>query len=521
MRLVFDNVVLTPFEPEEDLPRKVAEVYGLPAPPPSSILRKSLDARDKGRIVYRYRILADIPEDLAAGLLQHTGVSLYRAEPPAAPAVHAVRGRKVIIVGAGPAGLFCALRLSEAGAEVEILERGAPVEERLPAIQALKTTGVLDPENNVLFGEGGAGTYSDGKLTTRIHRPEVAWFFQKMVACGAPSAILYEQKPHLGTDRLVPIIKAIRTAIEHAGARMHFHTRMSELLLEGRALAGVISHTGQTLRAPVVVLATGHSARDVYARLHAQDLALAKKGFAVGLRVEHPAELINAIQYGRLAGVLPPAEYALAFNNPHTGRSVYSFCMCPGGEIINASSEQDRLCINGMSYAHRAGAHSNAALVVTVREQDMPDHPLAGLEWQRALEHGAFLAGGGGFRAPAQRITSFLAGSLDNDLPPVSYQPGVNAAVHTYLPAWIVAELKLALPHFNRRMRGFVTREGVLVGVETRTSSPVRILRADDMQAVNLPGLYPVGEGAGYAGGIVSSAVDGIRAADMILRGKQ
>lgn len=519
MKLVFDAIELSPFETQDMLAAKIAQRYAIPAPADMTILRKSLDARDKHRIVYRFRVLAEVPDDLAAALLAAPGVKRYEVPAPAPLARRAAHGLTVIIVGSGPAGLFCALRLIAAGARVEILERGAPVEERLQAIHTLQATGVLDPESNVLFGEGGAGTYSDGKLTTRIHKPEVAWVFQELVACGAPASILSEQKPHLGTDRLVPIIRAIRGRIEDAGSRLHFHAKVTDLLLAGDTLAGVTAANGSEYRAAAVVLATGHSARDVYTRLHERGIALAKKGFAVGLRAEHPAELINAIQYGRLAqaGVLPTAEYALAFNNPRTGRSVYSFCMCPGGEVINSSSEEARLCINGMSNAARDGRFSNAALVVTVGEQDLPAHPLAGLEWQRALEEQAFAAGGSGFRAPAQRITAFLSGRGDTSLPPVSYRPGVTPARHDYLPPWMTDELKNALPHFNNRMRGFVCAEGVLIGVETRTSSPVRIVRGDDMQSVSLPGLYPVGEGAGYAGGIVSSAVDGVRAADMIL----
>lgn len=519
MKLVFDDIVLSPTEAEARLGAIIAGRYGIGIPAEICILKKSLDARHKRHIVYRYRILAEIPDAAARALLKHRGVSPFSPGPPAPAMITKASGLEVIIVGAGPAGLFCALRLIEAGAKVTILERGAPVEERLHDIKALKATGVLRPESNVLFGEGGAGTYSDGKLTTRIHKPETGWFFRTLVTCGAPETILYEQKPHLGTDRLVQILIRIRERILTSGSKIVFHARVDDFLYEHGKLRGVMTRDGQACRAASVVLATGHSARDVYALLLSRGFALDKKGFAVGLRIEHPRALIDAIQYGPLAegSLLPSAEYTLAVKHRATGRGVYSFCMCPGGEVINASSEQNRLCINGMSYSARDSEFSNAALVVSVHPSDLPEHPLSGLEWQRFLEAGAFTAGGFGFTAPAQRITSFLEGRLDTDLPESSYQPGLRAALHTYLPDWITEELKRALRFFDDRMRGFITREGVLIGVETRTSSPVRVTRDANYEAINHPGLFPIGEGAGYAGGIVSSAVDGIRAADAIV----
>lgn len=520
VKLVFDDITLKPFEDETALGHKLAVRYNTDPPAEVTIVKKSLDARNKHHIVYRYKIMAEFPEEIAQPLLKIKGVNPYQEASAAPTMIPAWHGRTAIIVGAGPAGLFCALRLIEAGVTVTILERGAPVEERLKDIHTLKTLGLLNPESNVLFGEGGAGTYSDGKLTTRIHKPEVSWFFRTLVECGAPETILYEQKPHLGTDRLVPILHSIRAHISAAGSRLVFRAKVADFVIEAGSVRGVVTESGQIYRAPCVVLATGHSARDMYELLAAKGIALEKKGFAVGLRVEHPSALINAIQYGALAEkkILPSAEYQLTFNNRATGRGVYSFCMCPGGEVINSASEEDRLCINGMSYARRAGEFSNAALVVTVSPADLPENPLAGISWQRQLEAGAFTAGGSGFTAPAQRITSFLNDTLDTDLPAASYRPALRASLHTYLPPWIVTELKTALRFFDTRLRGFITREGLLIGVETRTSSPVRITRDAHYEAVNRPGLFPIGEGAGYAGGIVSSAVDGIRAADRIIQ---
>jgi len=520
VKLIFDDITLSPFEDDACLGDKIGARYGIAAPAAISILKKSLDARHKSRIVYRYKILAEIPDRAAQALLKHKEVRAFTPEPQAPALLAQATGLEVIIVGAGPAGLFCALRLIEAGATVTILERGAPVEERLYDIQVLKSSGLLNTESNVLFGEGGAGTYSDGKLTTRIHKPETSWFFRTMVENGAPETILYEQKPHLGTDRLVSIVRSIRERISASGSKIVFHAKVVDFLIEHGMARGVLTQGGEAYRAAAVVLATGHSARDIYVLLASKGVTLEKKGFAVGLRVEHPSALINAIQYGpSTAGtLLPSAEYTLTFSHRATGRGVYSFCMCPGGEVINASSEHDRLCINGMSYAARDSAFSNAALVVSVSPTDLSDHPLAGIEWQRSLEAGAFEAGGRGFTAPAQRITSFLDDRLDIDLPASSYRPGLSAALHTYLPDWLVDELKVALRVFNSRMHGFITQEGILVGVETRTSSPVRITRDTSYEAINQPGLFPIGEGAGYAGGIVSSAVDGIRAADAIIK---
>ncbi len=521
MKLLFDDLSLFPGEPEESLRRLLSEKFGLAGEFTYEIVRKSLDARDKSGIVYRYRIEADVPEEAARALLTRKGVSPAPAKRETATPRSALRGVRVIVIGTGPAGLFCAQRLVESGAEVEIFERGRRIEERIRDIHILKHEGILNAESNVLFGEGGAGTYSDGKLTTRIHKPEVDWFYRRMVDLGAPPSILYEQKPHLGTDRLVPIITAIRRRLEEHGAVIHFNSRVVDLITDGGSVYGVRTLSGEEYRADAVVLAGGHSARDVYPMLEIRGARLEKKGFAMGVRVEHPAALIDRIRYGKPANELglPAAEYFMSFQNRETGRGVYSFCMCPGGEVINSSSEEGRLCVNGMSYSGREGRFSNAALAVTVGSDDVPGDALAGLRLQREIEEKAFAAGGGGFRAPAQRVTSFVSGKQDGSLRETSYMPGVRAAcVSSYLPEWIASEVALALKSFDRRMRGYLSDEGLIIGAETRTSSPVRILRGGDFQSVSLKRLFPAGEGAGYAGGIVSSAVDGIRTADMICR---
>ncbi|HNR87923.1 MAG TPA: NAD(P)/FAD-dependent oxidoreductase [Spirochaetota bacterium] len=523
MKLIIDDIKLQPNDPEEALGRILSASFGISDGYPFVIIRRSIDARKKGRIVYRYRLMLDLPEPEALRLLEREGVSIYR-EPDMPAVVKNLDGLRVIVIGAGPAGLFCALRLIEHGAIVEILERGRPVEERLGDIRLLERDGTLDPESNVLFGEGGAGAYSDGKLTARTRRPESAWFFETLVSLGAPPVIRSDAHPHLGTDRLAAILTGIRARITAAGSRIRFSTRIDDILAEHGAVAGVRTAAGEEIRCGRVVLATGHSARDTYAMLAARGLSLRRKDFAVGARIEHPAELINAIQYGPSArnGSLPPAEYSLAWKNPATGRGVYSFCMCPGGMVINASSESGMLCTNGMSRSKRDGDFSNAALAVTIRADDFPGGPLAGIDFQRDIERRAYAAGGGDFRAPAIRVQSFLAERGDATLPALSYCPGARPGdPRDYLPPFVIAELLQALPIFDRRMRGFAGSDAVLIGAETRTSSPVRILRDDSFQSVSLAGLYPAGEGAGYAGGIVSSAVDGIRIADAIARQAQ
>ena len=519
MKLVLENIELVPGLPEERIEEAIRAGFSPSCGFTWRILRKSLDARDKKNIIYRCRVLVELPDKAGRALLGRDGVTLFEEEQRSGGPQRISGELSVIVVGSGPAGLFCALRLVEAGARVTIVERGRKIDERTRDLDSLRLSGTIDPESNVLFGEGGAGAYSDGKLVTRIHRPEVAEFFNYLAELGAPHEIQYEHRPHLGTDRLVPLIRALRARIEKSGGVYLFNERVTGIISrEGRAL-GVHTASGRDLLSDAVVLATGHSARDVYEILARSGIALEKKGFAVGARVEHPAELISFIQYGKAAlkKILPAADYRVSFKNPASGRGVYSFCMCPGGQVINSSSEEGMLCVNGMSYSNRSGAYSNAAIVVSVRESDIPGGPLEGIAFQRRIESQAFLAGGGGYHAPAQRITSFLDGRVDEALPPVSYEPGGRPAdVRSYLPAWVVEEIARALKSFDRSMKGFICDQGTVIGAETRSSSPVRIPRGEDFQSLSLKGLFPAGEGAGYAGGIVSSAVDGMRTADAV-----
>ncbi len=519
MKFLVENITLNPDEDQSLLKDRIRELYTIDCDFDVIIARRSLDARKKDKIVYRYRIIIDIAEDPGKSLLVKEGISVYQSKvSPQVPRKNIKE--RVVVVGCGPAGLFCCLRLIEAGAMVELFERGRAVEERMKDIEKLERQGVLDERSNVLFGEGGAGTYSDGKLTTRTRRPEIDWFFNMMVECGAPSSILYEAKPHIGTDRLRVIVATIRQRILSSGSRINFNESVDDIFVSGGSIAGIITSQGREVQASRVVMAIGHSARDTYEMLRKRGVTLERKGFAMGVRIEHPAELINNIQYGRspYRDQLPAADYALTTVNRTTGRGVYSFCMCPGGRIINSSSEQERLCTNGMSFSGRNHPFSNSAIVVTVSPDDFEDDALGGIELQRGIEAEAYAGGGGSFTAPAQLVTSFLRGRIDADLPPVSYRPGVTPAdLGRHLPVWIVDELKAGFVQFERKMKGFVSNSGVLIGAETRTSSPVRITRNSGFQSLTVRGLYPAGEGAGYAGGIVSSAVDGIRCADCIM----
>lgn len=519
MNLIVD-INLTPDRNDSELAEIIRKTYGLVELPDVRIERKSLDARKKDAIRYKYRAVINVDDSTADKLLALDGVSLY--EPPAPIPLQVIsKESHVIVVGAGSAGLFCALRLVRQGARVTLFERGKDVNARLTDIRNLEKQGILNTESNVLFGEGGAGTYSDGKLTARTKSAESIWFFRELVWHGASSDILYLAKPHIGSDLLSGIISNVRTSILEAGSSIVFSARVDALIIENGNCAGVVTSDGKEHRADAVVFAVGHSARDSYAMLAANGITLQKKSSAVGVRIEHPAELIREIQYGKsiYKNILPPAEYILTSGKGGMARGAYSFCMCPGGLVINSSSEDNMLCLNGMSESKRAGRFSNAALVVPTEPDDYRDGPLGGIEFQRSIEAAAFTAGGGGFAAPAQRLTSFLKQRVDTSLPECSYQNGIKAAdIRAYLPFFICDELKNAARIFEQKMRGFITEEALIIGAETRTSSVVRILRSGEFQSVSLAGFFPTGEGAGYSGGIVSSAVDGIRTADAIIR---
>jgi uncharacterized FAD-dependent dehydrogenase len=420
MFLQISNIKIPPPDPENKIPAEINSRFGLNITE-FKILRKSLDARNSSNIFYNFRIAVEVEDKTASVLIEQEDIDEYI--PPEMPQiVKRAFPERIIIIGSGPAGLFCALRLIEAGAEVLILERGKPVEERMKDIDRLEREGVLDPDSNSVFGEGGAGTYSDGKLTTRINRPEILWFYRKLIENGAHESIAYESRPHVGTDRLQTIVKNIRKTITSSGSQIKFGEKVTDLYISHNRITGVATASGNEYLSGTVVLATGHSARDMYSLLKSKGITIEKKGFAAGVRIEHTAEEINAIQYGKSRHSLPAAEYSLAYNNRSTGRGIYSFCMCPGGMVINSSSEDGGLCVNGMSMSGRDFRFSNSAIVVTVKKEDTGPDPLSGIHMQRDIEEKAFLTGGGAFKAPAQTALSFMKNIIYSKIRKTSYK---------------------------------------------------------------------------------------------------
>lgn len=535
------------------------------------LLKRSIDARKKSNVHGVVTVAVELAEDVA--LRPAKGVAVKAYEPPEPLSIPRVEptGLRPVVVGAGPAGLFCALYLARAGLRPLVVERGASVGDRVEIVEAFNAGAPLDARTNIQFGEGGAGTFSDGKLNTGIKSPHIRHVLEAFVEAGAPSDILVDAKPHIGTDLLVDVVRNLRRDIEEAGGEVRFLTRLDGLVLEGGAadrpgvadaakgaggedgeaprvvaLRLVDERTGATevVAADCVVLACGHSARDTFQMVRDGGADMARKPFAVGVRIEHPQALVNEAQYGAAAShpALGAADYKLAVKTAD-GRGVYSFCMCPGGEVVAAASEEECLCVNGMSRHARAGANANAALLVEVRPDDLPgDDSLEGVAFQRQLERDAYLLGRGlaaddaedagissepgdapmpPYTAPAQTVGDFLAHTAGTPSATVTptYPRGVAwCDLRGCLPSFVADALAEALPALGRKLHGFADAGAVMTAVEARSSSPVRIVRDDRFQS-NIAGLYPCGEGAGYAGGITSAAVDGLRVAEAIVAG--
>lgn len=476
------------------------------------IERKNIDARSRFPKV-----------NLSIRVFENETATFIKADYLDYQSVH--NKEKVIVVGAGPAGLFAALRLIELGFCPLVLERGKDVSERKKDIASLNKNTALNPESNYSFGEGGAGTFSDGKLYTRSKkRGNIKRILDIFHYHGAQDEILYEAHPHIGTDRLPIVIKNMRETILHCGGEIHFDTKVSDFIVEENQLKGVVA-SDKTFLGEAVILATGHSARDIYELLHEKNIKLEAKGFAMGVRVEHPQSLIDSIQYHckERGEYFPAASYSLV--TQVEGRGVYSFCMCPGGHIVPASSGNKELVVNGMSVSKRNSPYANSGIVVEIRPEDLPSDfqqhgVLAGLRFQQYVEQLAFNNNGGqGLTAPAQRLSDFVKGTLSPELPECSYLPGIiSSPLHFWLPDIISSRLREGFKHFNRKMRGFITNNAVVVGVESRSSSPFRIPRdRDSFQHIVIKGLYPCGEGSGYAGGITSSAMDGELCAEKVV----
>lgn len=492
------------------------------------VVRRAVDARKKPHITFVYTLFVAVQNEVVVmkKLGRDKNVSTMEPIEPE-PIVHGeqVLKERPVVVGFGPAGMLAAFYLAREGYRPIVLERGQDVDQRSHDVETFWQTGEFKAESNVQFGEGGAGTFSDGKLTTRVTHPRLHEIAKYFVQFGAPQEILYKHKPHVGTDVLRGMVKAMREQIIAWGGEVRFGAKLTKLQLAANQVVGVEVNDEEIIPTSLVLAGVGHSARDTYEMLYNTGIAMESKPFAVGVRIEHPQSMIDISQYGIEPAELGlgAAEYSVVYHDKETGRTAYSFCMCPGGEVVASASEDGHVVTNGMSLYARASGVANSALVVTVGPDDFGNHPLGGVAFQREWEKKAFELGGHDYKAPLQTVGDFLArqkGTVPegNAAAPHSYRPGVVAAdLHECLPTYVTDVMERALPYFGRRIKGFDEPQICMTGVETRTSSPLRILRDDDRQSPTVKGLYPMGEGAGYAGGIMSAALDGAETAIRVM----
>lgn len=492
------------------------------------VVRRAVDARKKPHITFVYTLFVAVQNEVVVmkKLGRDKNVSTMEPIEPE-PIVHGeqVLKERPVVVGFGPAGMLAAFYLAREGYRPIVLERGQDVDQRSHDVETFWQTGEFKAESNVQFGEGGAGTFSDGKLTTRVTHPRLHEIAKYFVQFGAPQEILYKHKPHVGTDVLRGMVKAMREQIIAWGGEVRFGAKLTKLQLAANQVVGVEVNDEEIIPTSLVLAGVGHSARDTYEMLYNTGIAMESKPFAVGVRIEHPQSMIDISQYGIEPAELGlgAAEYSVVYHDKETGRTAYSFCMCPGGEVVASASEDGHVVTNGMSLYARASGVANSALVVTVGPDDFGNHPLGGVAFQREWEKKAFELGGHDYKAPLQTVGDFLArqkGNVPegNAAAPHSYRPGVVAAdLHECLPTYVTDVMERALPYFGRRIKGFDEPQICMTGVETRTSSPLRILRDDDRQSPTVKGLYPMGEGAGYAGGIMSAALDGAETAIRVM----
>lgn len=520
------NIKLAPDEPQDRL--KALAAKKLRVAPDSmesfSILRRSLDARKKDDIKYVYTVAAAVAgnEEKIIARAKSPDVTAYEPVQYEIPSVGEV-SKRPLVVGFGPAGMFAALVLARAGMRPLVIERGQDAVTRKAKVERFHETGELDTECNIQFGEGGAGTFSDGKLNTGTHDKRLSWMLREFAAHGAPESVTYDAKPHIGTDILINVVQNIRREIVSLGGEVRFGTKLERLAVEDGKLTGAEVRDAEgeyRVDCDALILAIGHSARDTFEALNDQNVPMEQKPFSMGVRIEHRQSDIDLAQYGRERGELPAADYSLNVHLPD-GKSAYTFCMCPGGQVFAAASEAGGVVTNGMSYSKRDGENANAALLVTLHTEDFPgEGVLAGMVWQREIEKAAYDYGGGNYLAPAQTVGDFLARTPSGGPGKVrpSYRPGVVwGELRDVLPERITSVIEKALPELGKKLRGFDDADAVMTAPETRSSSPVRILRDDTLSSA-VTGLYPCGEGAGYAGGISSAAVDGMRCAEAVIR---
>lgn len=526
MSIRINNIVLDIEDSMELIKEKAAKKLRIPKKyfKNFKILRESIDARKKDSIKFNYTVEVECDDE--ASIVQKSGDKDVKLETVKYDDSFKPGDKKLnyrpIIVGMGPAGMFAGLLMAEKGYRPIIIERGEKVEERTESVKLFWKEGKLNTESNVQFGEGGAGTFSDGKLTTRIKDSRCDFVAEKFVEAGAPPEILYSGKPHIGTDILKNVVKNIRNKIIECGGEVRFNSRLEDIIIKNGKVSSVIVN-GNEIPCNALILAIGHSSRDTYEMLSKRGISMIAKAFAVGVRVEHLQELIDKNQYGKFAGHprLKAADYRLTYTTERSERGVYSFCMCPGGVVVAAASEEERLVTNGMSYYKRDGINANSALLVSVGPKDFGENALDGMQFQRHLEALAYKTGGKGYSAPIQLVGDFLKDRVSTKLGKVkpSYMPGYEFRdLRDCLPQYVTEGLKEGIVNFDRKIKGFADHDAVLTGIESRTSAPLRIERNENLESISLEGLYPSGEGAGYAGGIISAAVDGLKSAESIMK---
>ncbi|WP_195260806.1 NAD(P)/FAD-dependent oxidoreductase [Clostridium paraputrificum] len=527
MTIRVNNISLSIEEPLENLKGKVAKKLRINESDifKFKILKESVDARKKDNIKFNYSIdISCNGEKRIVSKLKDKDIKIEdNIEEVKVESGNVVLEHRPVVVGFGPAGIFSALRLAQYGYNTIVIERGEDVDSRTKTVEEFWMGNCkLNLESNVQFGEGGAGAFSDGKLTTRIKDNRCGYVLEELVKAGAPDEIIYSGKPHVGTDLLKGVVKNIRKEIIRLGGKVKFNSKLEKVNIKDGELKSIIVN-GEEIPCEALILAIGHSSRDTYEMLFREGVFMQPKAFAVGVRIEHPQNMIDESQYGRYAGHprLKAADYRLAYQSEKTGRGIYSFCMCPGGVVVAAASEENRLVSNGMSYHARDLENANSALVVTVGPDDFyGDSPLKGMEFQRYYESLAYNLGGGGYKAPIQLVGDFMKDEVSKKLGCVtpSYKPGFEFRdLRECLPNYVVDSLKDGITKFDTRIKGYGMNDAVLTGIETRTSAPVRMSRNENLESINTSGLYPCGEGAGFAGGIISAAVDGIKVAEKII----